>query len=916
MASLDEIFGGRSSRPAAGRQSRGLDEIFGRPAPRPVGRGASVPGGDAMPIEAAPTERVPDGSVKKLKWSDIAGLGLRIGGGIIGGVAGGLVASPTILGVPAAVLAGGAAGAGLGELAAQKWTDEDRDEDRDGKRDGVNWGQVGMQTALGGIPIGPARYASRAARAGMGAIKGGLLNLGATTGTALAEDRLPSRGELLLGTALGTVAGGGIAAALPGAASKVSRVDARHGATDALSVTDRKTDYFARKAAATEQAGYDAGSLEVPGLTGKATGYDRGPGRSAKMVRGGASVPSGTQGTRTAVAEPASTSTTLLDRLATWNGQKDAPRVNARGVNRPNRVATAPEPGQEDVLGPFNQGQRAHEPEIRSNRSRGLGWIDEPQMPEVDPAWTDVPNPRGPFNQGTRAPEPELRPGRMRGDTLEPGDLPAGDDWSDLDRIFGRRGAQQNLTDRLASLGKRQAAPSVQARAKAAAQFLETSQPADDDVDALIRQLGPGASPEGLSVRGPAHSELLDPSHAAFPTPAAGDIQYRVTEDAVEAVSPTDGTVIGRARFSAGDGGPRLEEIAVNPNHQRQGIGTNLWERLQALFPDQAIDRGEAATDAGRAFREATPQPVLPESVGPPGSDLMNLPRESGGMPSGKAVVPGGITALFDRLKPQWRESLKETGIDMGDENVASFAHRIAAEENPRQLMWQERKLVRELRESGVLPSPQEIRAKYGPPPTESPAGRMVTTEPIPPPGGGSSPLPSRRLRAGEQTHFNTLYEDAKTQGYTGSRRDLERKYIEASEQAATYGDDMAPESEVGRSQRLLDAIRRMGGISLDDETGMIGEVRGLLEESGKAARGGRAKTGAGAGVIKGKGRGGLSLDYIREGLSEEPEFGDRYDNLGLLVEDVKNALRVAGNPRSAKAAIEEARKKSSLDAL
>lgn len=121
---------------------------------------------------------------------------MRIGGTIAGSTLG-------AIGGPVGMAAGGAAGAGLGEYGAELY------EQQTGQRKDINPTQLGVQTALGAIPMGRVAgstvgqiAARRAAQgAGMGAVS--------TAATQLAETGdLPSAGQVAIGAGLGTVLGG------------------------------------------------------------------------------------------------------------------------------------------------------------------------------------------------------------------------------------------------------------------------------------------------------------------------------------------------------------------------------------------------------------------------------------------------------------------------------------------------------------------------------------------------------------------------------------------------------------------------------------------------------------------------------------------------------------------------------------
>jgi len=165
-------------------------------------------------------------------WTERAiPLGMRIGGAVVGGVAGGAMTLN-----PLGVIAGGAAGAGLGEAAAQRY------EHGTGQRESYNLPQIGMQTALGGIPMGRA-LGSTGLRvmAGRGA-QGGLMGGGATVATSLAETgELPSLREVGVGAGLGVGLGGGLGAIEARAFRRASLASlAKEAPSEAVAVPTRE----------------------------------------------------------------------------------------------------------------------------------------------------------------------------------------------------------------------------------------------------------------------------------------------------------------------------------------------------------------------------------------------------------------------------------------------------------------------------------------------------------------------------------------------------------------------------------------------------------------------------------------------------------------------------------------------------
>jgi len=166
--------------------------------------------------------------------------------------------------------------------------------------------------------------------------------------------------------------------------------------------------------------------------------------------------------------------------------------------------------------------------------------------------------------------------------------------------------------------------------------------------------------------------------------------------------------------------------------------------------------------------------------------------------------------------------------------------------------------------------------------------------------------------------HFEELLNEARAGGAKGSNQDLMRRYREKLDAAAEGARDLYGAEADHSYRNLLQAVSEAGGIGLDAEVGMAGEVAQLWENIGKEMKGKRIYTKAGAeiqkkapvnskgvkgfpGLMKGKGQGGYPLDTIREALEESGNFPPgKYDNLGDLVEDLNNAVRLAQDPDAA----------------
>lgn len=121
--------------------------------------------------------------------------GLRVGGGLAGGMAGSLAG-------PIGTTAGGMGGMGLGETAAQLY------EKRMGYRENLSPVEIGVQTALGAVPLGElggfGPVARTAIRAGQGALLGGA----GTLAENVLEDQPPSLSQVGTSMLAGGVTGG------------------------------------------------------------------------------------------------------------------------------------------------------------------------------------------------------------------------------------------------------------------------------------------------------------------------------------------------------------------------------------------------------------------------------------------------------------------------------------------------------------------------------------------------------------------------------------------------------------------------------------------------------------------------------------------------------------------------------------
>jgi len=145
---------------------------------------------------------------------------LRVGGAIGGAALG-------IPGGPVGIMAGGAAGSALGEYLAQRHQGTP-----------LNLTQIGVQGALGAIPIGKAagtigKIALRRAR--VGALQGGV---GAGLTESAETGQLPSLGTVATGTGFGTILGGSLGAVEGRALRRMGRLTPAGAPAVGASVSD------------------------------------------------------------------------------------------------------------------------------------------------------------------------------------------------------------------------------------------------------------------------------------------------------------------------------------------------------------------------------------------------------------------------------------------------------------------------------------------------------------------------------------------------------------------------------------------------------------------------------------------------------------------------------------------------------
>lgn len=220
-----------------------------------------------------------------------------------------------------------------------------------------------------------------------------------------------------------------------------------------------------------------------------------------------------------------------------------------------------------------------------------------------------------------------------------------------------------------------------------------------DDIDALIASLGVDPSRGRVGLRGPTDVELASPTYGAMATPEAGQIQYRNTGESIEALAP-DETVLGRATYTRQpDGSLVMGDIRVNPNHQRQGIGTRLLETLRETFPGAALDRGALASPEGQVFRAATARAGDVGAPNPLAVSEAIVPRGTGAAPEAATpfYLPRQVRELYDELSPRWAADVaRQTAAGeplLTDPRMSleDFAQQTMFEPDPRRLMGKQR---------------------------------------------------------------------------------------------------------------------------------------------------------------------------------------------------------------------------------
>lgn len=160
----------------------------------------------------------------------------------------------------------------------------------------------------------------------------------------------------------------------------------------------------------------------------------------------------------------------------------------------------------------------------------------------------------------------------------------------------------------------------------------------------------------------------------------------------------------------------------------------------------------------------------------------------------------------------------------------------------------------------------------------ESPAQRntITTTPKEHTPAPGTPDSFSININAGVEELFERAFEDARRQGYQGTKYSLRQEFSKRLESAKSLQEEMRTVGEQYGPKALFQAIRDAGGIwykpgskkyGTEHSGGdpYIGEINGLWEASQ-------------AGAIQGVGRvlrrdGGKSLDHIAEVLREDPRF-------------------------------------------
>jgi hypothetical protein len=182
-------------------------------------------------------------------------------------------------------------------------------------------------------------------------------------------------------------------------------------------------------------------------------------------------------------------------------------------------------------------------------------------------------------------------------------------------------------------------------------------------------------------------------------------------------------------------------------------------------------------------------------------------------------------------------------------------------------------------------------------------------------PGGGASGAPKTGVEAIPPSlaeHFEGLLADARQQGFEGTPDDLATEYRLAIEKAKDVARQLADDSYLNDHSDLLTEISRAGGLGMEADTGMRGEIRTMLESLTKGSKLIRRGAQAGknrymprpvAGLPGAPGilrmKGGLSADRMLEHLQQHPQFEHRWQGLSEFLEEVNHAIQEATGQRA-----------------
>jgi GNAT superfamily N-acetyltransferase len=677
-----------------------LDETTGRPIPRRID-GPGVPTGRPRRIDTAPED---DDSSWLESLGVYGGMGIRGLSGLVGN-AGGFV---------------GAAAAGGGDLLAQAL------ERATGVRDQFSTLEAGAAAGLGAIPFGKA--ASWVTSLGRGAMLGGAGGAATETARQLEDDQEGVDLDAILRTGvIGGVIGGGAGLAGHGVASAVGRRNAnrpqppRPYRSTAEEMMERQASTVRPDVPPPSGPGGRVPMMGEPGrftdpddplrdiLTGPdafldpsipASGMSMRPdkagtgaaNRSANRIAEGmqdqrrSTEPRGDgvlgpilgapveRGGRTPLGGPTGAVGAGRLGLAAPGPDLAPAAVSEAGTGQLRRVAGGG-PNEfeltDDVpFGPFNQGQLPLEPTAgMAGLSRSRGVAPEPPNDLVGTLDDDL-LPLGPFRQGGPLQEPTaglagLSRSGGNGGIFRPDDAPT-------TLQFGQ-GVSEPTTGMAGLSRSRGDAPPSPWQTPGADGPLDLDVRGgtpEDDVDALMRSLG---------VTDDVLEAATSPRTVAASATPDG-IRYVPRPGTISAELP-DGTVVGSLNFvDNGADGLKLANIDVDENMRRQGIGTQLLETLRKQAGDRPIDRGDAVTPEGQAFRAATSR----SAADVPAEPLIYIPREQ----------EQAYREIIEREARAAMTGQEQPGLD----TLIGAARRWQEEPNPRRLWGVERKATQAAR--------------------------------------------------------------------------------------------------------------------------------------------------------------------------------------------------------------------------